>query len=528
MKNEIICPHCQKAFKVDDTAFAEILKQVRDSEFNAELHARIEDAVKLAVSETRSEAMVDVAKKEAEIAELTALKESAVKLAESNIKNELQADISKRDTEIAALHSKLKETEDEAKLVESRTKNTLQEDLSKKNEEISALQQKLETKDTEKELAVNLALKKIEKERDELSVKLKERDGEAKLVESQTKNAIQSDISKKDAEIAALQANLDAKETEKHLAITKAINNIEKERDELSSKLDSKDSEKKLLEVNLKDKYESELRLKDEQIAQYKDFKAKQSVKLLGESLEQHCEITFRQWQAGGGFRNLSFSKDNDSTTSGTKGDYIYRETDGLGNEILSIMFEMKNEAEDSTTKKKNEDHLKKLDQDRMKSDCEYAVLVSVLEADSELYSGITDVSSYSYDKMYVVRPQFFITIITILRNAALNSLKYKAELALIREQNIDITNFENDLHVFQSGFMKNVKDSSNKFKEAMDGIDTTIRKLENIKEALRLSNKHMLTAGNKVEDVSVRRLTKNNPTMAEKFANLETDHLDV
>ena len=330
-------------------------------------------------------------------------------------------------------------------------------------------------------------------------------------------------MAKKEAEIARLQSDLNGKETEKRLAITEAINTIEKERDELAGKLESKDSEKRLLEVNMRDKYESELKLKDEQIAQYKDFKAKQSVKLLGESLEQHCEIAFRQWQSTGAFRNVYFGKDNDATISGTKGDYIYRETDDLGNEILSVMFEMKNEADDSTTKKKNEDYFKKLNQDREKSSTEYAVLVSMLEADSELYTGITDVS-YAHDKMYVVRPQFFIAMITILRNAALNSLKYKAELALVREQNIDITNFENELQLFQSDFMRNVKNSGSKFKEAMDGIDKTIKQLENIKEALRLSNKHLLTAGNKVEDVSVKRLTKNNPTMAARFAELHDD----
>ncbi len=521
MSNEIICPHCKKAFKVDDTAFADILKQVRDNEFNTELHARIEDAVSLAVAKAENEAEKDLAKKEAEIAELRAAKESATKLAEANIKNELQADVAKRDAEIAALQSKLKEKEDEVKLVEVQTKNALQEDLSKRNEEISLLQQRLEAKEAEKKFAITEAVHSVEKERDELIAKLKEKDSEALLLESRTKNMLQDDIAKKEAEIARLQSSLEVKETEKRLAITETINSMEKERNELASKLESKDSEKKLLEVNLRDKYETELRLKDDQIAQYKDFKAKQSVKLLGESLEQHCEIAFRQWQATGAFRNVYFGKDNDTASSGTKGDYIYRETDDLGNEILSIMFEMKNEADDSTTKKKNEDHFKKLDQDREKSKTEYAVLVSMLEADSELYTGITDVS-YVYDKMYVIRPQFFMSIITILRNAALSSLRYKAELALVREQNIDITNFENELQMFQSDFMRNVKNSGVKFKEAMDGIDRTIKQLENIKEALRLSNKHLLTAGNKVEDVSVKRLTKNNPTMATKFAELK------
>ncbi len=523
MHNEIICPHCKKAFKVDDTAFAGILKQVRDSEFNTELHARIEDAVRLAVSEAKNEARVDASKKDAEIAKLAAEKESAVQLATATTKNELQADVAKRNAEIASLQSKLKEKEDEVRLVEAQTKNSLQEVLSKRSEEIAILQHKLETKESEKNTAITEAIHGVEKERNELIAKLRDRDNEVLLIESRTKNTLQEDIAKKETEIVRLQSDLNSKETEKRLAISEAINSIEKERDELAGKLESKDSQTKLLEVNLRDKYETELRLKDDQIAQYKDFKAKQSVKLLGESLEQHCEIAFRQWQATGAFRNVSFGKDNDTTATGTKGDYIYRETDELGNEILSIMFEMKNEADDSTTKKKNEDYFKKLDQDRIKSGCEYAVLITVLDADSELYTGITDVS-YVHDKMYVVRPQFFMPMITILRNAALNSLRYKAELALVREQNIDITNFENELQLFQSDFMKNVKNSGSKFKEAMDGIDKTIKQLENIKEALRLSNKHLLTAGNKVEDVSVKRLTKNNPTMAAKFAGLKVD----
>ena len=309
----------------------------------------------------------------------------------------------------------------------------------------------------------------------------------------------------KETEVIKLQAKLGAASADNKLAIIEAVSKVEKERDEL-----------KALEFSLKERHVAELKLKDEQIAQYKDFKSKQSVKLLGESLEQHCNIVFRQWQSAGAFRNVYFEKDNDAST-GSKGDYIYHETDEAGNEILSIMFDMKNEADDTAEKKKNEDYFKKLDKDRIEKKCQYAVLVSVLEADNQLYTGITDVS-YAYDKMYVVRPQFFMSIITLLRNGALDSLKYKTELSLIRNQNIDITNFENDLQLFQDGFMRNVKDSSNKFQEAMDGIDTTIKKLENIKEALRLSNKHLLTAGSKVENVSVKRLTKNNPTMTAKF----------
>ena len=242
---------------------------------------------------------------------------------------------------------------------------------------------------------------------------------------------------------------------------------------------------------------------------------------MVGESLEQHCEIEFNKLRATA-FQNAYFEKDNDSTKTGSKGDYVYRETTNEGVEIISIMFEMKNEGDETATKKKNEDFFYELDKDRTEKKCEYAVLVSLLEAENELYNmGIVDVS-HRYPKMYVVRPQFFIPIITLLRNAAMNSLKYKTELAIVRSQNIDVTNFENDLQLFQEGFMKNVKDSSNKFQEAMDGIDVTIKKLESIKEALRLSNKHLLTAGSKVETVSVKRLTKNNPTMIAKFAELK------
>lgn len=365
-----------------------------------------------------------------------------------------------------------------------------------------------------------------------------------KLVEEKTKNALKDDLAKKDAKIAELKAekdialtqlksNKDAElselkskivsaETEKKLAVTEAVNKIEKERDKLANELKNKDIEKQLLESSLKDKYEIELKSKDEMIAHYKEMKAKLSTKMLGESLEQHCEIEFNRLRAAA-FPNAYFEKDNDTKT-GSKGDYIYREMDQSGNEIISIMFEMKNEQDETTTKKKNEEFLRELDKDRTEKKCEFAVLVSLLEADNDLYNtGIVDVS-HRYPKMYVIRPQFFIPILTLLRNASLGSLKYKIELALVKSQNIDITNFESELHLFQDSFMKNVKDSSSKFQEAIDGIDGTIKKLEAVKEALRLSNKHLLTAGSKVESVSVKRLTKDNPTMEAKFAELNKD----
>lgn len=486
--NEIKCPHCGKTFKVDESSFADILKQVRDSEFDKALHEQVENALKIANLE-----------------------------AQSSLKQETTL----KDIEISDLKAKLREKDDEVKLVESQTKNVLQEDLAKKNSEIAALQQKLEGKETEKQLAVTEALSKIEKERDDLIAQLRSKEEEAKLIESETKNTLQEDISKKNAEIATLQAKLEAKETEKRLAITEAINKIERERDELSGKLESKDSEKKLLEVSLKDKYETELKSKDEMIAYYKDMKARLSTKMVGETLEQHCEIEFEKLRATG-FKNAVFGKDNDST-SGSKGDYIYREYDDQGNEIISIMFEMKNEGDETATKKKNDDFLKELDKDRSEKKCEYAVLVTLLEAENELYNtGIVDVS-HKFEKMYVVRPQFFIPIITILRNAALNSMQYKSELALIRSQNIDITNFENDLETFKEGFSRNYELAGRKFSSAIQDIDKTISLLQRTKEELLSSDNNLRLANNKIQDVTVKRLTRDNPTMAEKFSDLNS-----
>ena len=352
----------------------------------------------------------------------------------------------------------------------------------------------------------------------ELHVRL---ENAVKLAEAVKERQLVEALATKNTELGELKSKITNNETEKKLAVTQAVNLVEKERDELRGKLQNKDQELKLREVALKEKYESELKSKDELIERYKDLKLKLSTKMVGESLEQHCEIEFNKLRATA-FQNAYFEKDNDSTKTGSKGDYVYRETTNEGVEIISIMFEMKNEGDETATKKKNEDFFYELDKDRTEKKCEYAVLVSLLEAENELYNmGIVDVS-HRYPKMYVVRPQFFIPIITLLRNAAMNSLKYKTELAIVRSQNIDVTNFENDLQLFQEGFMKNVKDSSNKFQEAMDGIDVTIKKLESIKEALRLSNKHLLTAGSKVETVSVKRLTKNNPTMIAKFAELK------
>ncbi|MDP3444176.1 MAG: DUF2130 domain-containing protein [Ignavibacteria bacterium] len=412
--NEIICPNCKKAFKIDEAGFADILKQVRDHEFNNELLERVEM--------------------------LRVEKENAVKLAQANVKNELQAEAARKDAEIAELKSQK-----------------------------------------------NLALAQLE--------------------------------SKKDAELAELKAKLQSIETANRLAVNEAVGKIEKQRDELAGELKNKDVEKQLLESSLKDKYETELKTKDEMIAYYKDMKAKLSTKMVGETLEQHCETEFNKLRATG-FQNAYFEKDNDAKT-GSKGDYIYRETDIADNEVISIMFEMKNEGDETATKKKNEDFLRELDKDRKEKGCEYAVLVTLLESDSELYNtGIVDMS-HRYPKLYIVRPQFFIPIITILRNAALNSMKYKSELALVKAQNVDITNFEDQLNDFRDSFGRNFRLASEKFKTAIESIDKSIVQLQKTKENLLRSEDNLRIANGKADDLTIKRLTRGNPTMSAKFADL-------
>lgn len=420
--NEIICPNCKKAFKVDETGFADILKQVRDHQFEEELQTRL-----------------NLADKE---------KESAVKLAEANVRNSLQEQLAKKDKELTEL--------------------TAQKDI-------------------------------------ELSQKL----------------------SQKENEFLQLKAKLDNAEVEKKLAITEATQKVEKERDDLANVVKIKDTEKQLLEKSISEKYSAELKEKDaiikhkdEEIALRKDMKLKLSTKMVGETLEQHCETEFNKLRATA-FQRAYFEKDNDSK-SGSKGDFIYRETDEAGNEIISIMFEMKNEGDETATKKRNEDFLKELDKDRTEKKCEYGVLVSLLEAESEYYnSGIVDVS-HKYSKMYVIRPQFFIPIITLLRNAAMNSLQYKAELALVKNQNMDITDFEEKITTFKEGFARNYDLASRKFKTAIEEIDKTIDHLQKTKEALLSSDNNLRLANQKAEDLTIKKLTQGNPTMKAKFDELK------
>lgn len=372
------------------------------------------------------------------------------------------------------------------------------------------------------EKANNALEKKVaekEKELKELNNKIANFANEKEILKKDTERAMLDQISEKEKKIVELGSKLQALESNKKLELIESSTIKEKEIADLKAKLQLREKEAELEKNSIKEKYEIEIKQKDETIAFYKDFKAKQSTKMIGESLEQHCEIEFNRLRMTA-FQNAEFGKDNDAKT-GSKGDYIYREYDKSGTEIISIMFEMKNEGDETATKKKNEHFFKELDKDRNEKKCEYAILVSMLEADNELYNnGIVDVS-YAYDKMYVIRPQFFIPIITLLRNAAMNSLKYKQEVALMREQNIDITNFEEDLNAFKEGFARNYDLASRKFKVAIDEIDKTITHLQKTKDALLSSENNLRLANNKADDLTVKKLVRGNPTMKDKFENL-------
>lgn len=381
--------------------------------------------------------------------------------------------------------------------------------------------------------------KEFEKEIREREAQFRqEKQAAEELARTKTEQKLSGQISSQETRIRELETRLQAEKDARDLEIQKAA--AEKERElaqriaakdqelaerdariqKLRSQMDSEEKESQLKEQSLKEKYEEQLKMKDELVAYYKDFKARQSTKMVGESLEIHCETEFNKLRATG-FQHAYFEKDNDAR-SGSKGDYIYRETDSEGVEFISIMFEMKNEMDETATKKKNEDFLKELDKDRREKNCEYAVLVSLLEPDSELYNqGIVDMS-HRYPKMYVIRPQFFIPIITILRNAATNALDYRRQLEVVRNQNIDISHFEEDMNDFKEKFARNFRIASERFQKAIDEIDKTIDHLQKTKEALLSSENNLRLANNKAEDLTIKRLTRKNPTMAAKFAELE------
>ena len=423
--HEISCPHCNKAFQIDEAGYASILKQVRDETFESEIADRLQ-------------------------------------LAEDDKRNAVE-------------------------LAESKAANAAQDDAVKKDNEIQQLRAQLDSVATKQELAVTKAVTDLK--------------------------------SKRDVEVAELKAVIASRDTSEALAIAQAVGTVEKQRDQLQADLKLAKAEEEIKASALKDKYEKQIQDRDEAIERLKDMKARLSTKMLGETLEQHCEIQFNQLRATA-FPGAYFEKDNDAS-SGSKGDYIFRDADDSDTEIVSVMFEMKNESDTTATKKKNEDFLKELDKDRNEKGCEYAVLVSLLESDSELYnSGIVDVS-HRYPKMYVIRPQFFIPIITLLRNAAMGALEYKQELALVREQSIDVTNFEDDLDKFKTAFSKNYDIASRKFTTAIAEIDKSIDHLQKTKDALLSTDRNLRLANDKAQDVTIKKLTRNNPTMTKQFSDL-------
>lgn len=419
--NEIVCPHCQKAFKIDDAGYSDILKQVRDTDFEKQLHDRLE-----------------IAERE---------KASAVELETTRLSMDLQREAAGKDAEIKQLTERLKAGEVAQKL------------------------------------------------------------------------AVSEATSPKEAEIAELKARLANLEIGQKLAIAEAVDVVRRERDEFKNGVEKAALEKEISEKSLKERFEIHLKDRDDAIERLRDMKARLSTKMVGETLEQHCDTEFNRIRATA-FPRAYFEKDNDAR-SGSKGDFIFRDFDEGGTEFVSIMFDMKNESDVSTTRSRNEDFLGKVDRDRMEKGCEYAILISLLEPNNELYNtGIVDVF-YRFPKMYVVRPQFFIPIITLLRNAALNTLEYKSELALVRSQNIDITNFEDELEQFKAGFGRNFDLASKRFQTAILEIDKSIDHLQKTKDALLGCDRNLRLANDKAQDVTVKRLTRGNPMMAAKFSEL-------
>lgn len=411
--------------------------------------------------------------------------------------------------------------ERETALLEEKAKNQLQESLYQKDKAIETLEHQLTDLENQQEIKLAQAIFEKDQEITDLTFKIKQFDTEKSLLIKDNERSLSEQLAKKDAQLQEMQAQIDKWQLEQENKLQSSVSAIEKERDALQNQLQLQEKEQALSLSEVKNQYEAQLKAANEQVEFYKNFKAQQSTKAIGESLEIYAETEFNKVRQIA-FPNAYFEKDNQVSSRGSKGDFIYRETNDNGIEILSIMFEMKNEADNTQKKHKNEDFFKELDKDRREKNCEYAVLVTMLEADNDYYNtGIVDVS-HKYDKMYVVRPQFFIQLIGILRNAALNALQYKQELALMREQNIDITHFEEDLDVFKTAFAKNYNSASKNFQKAIDEIDKAIKRLEAVKAALTTSENQLRLANNKLEDVSVKKLTRKNPTMRAKFEELK------
>ena len=507
--NEIKCPHCGEVFKVDASGYADIVKQVRDAEFSRDLDERVkavqrEGEQALELERSRSTAALQEAESQRN-AQLVEQKNAAAQ--------QLAQEVAKRDAELAELRAKLEGAAAERESASQRAAVEARANAQKENAE-------------------------LQREIDSLRAQLGRKDDEAKLAESAARNAAQNDLAARDAQIAELQARLAAADKAQEMALAAAAaesqreldaarSAAERERDEARAKLTSELAVRDSREEQAKAAHELELaqakrasddliRYKDEEIERLKDMKVRLSTKMVGESLEQHCETEFNRLRMTA-FPNAYFEKDNDAS-EGTKGDFIFRECDASGNEVISIMFEMKNENDETATKHKNEDFFKKLDHDRRQKGCEYAVLCTLLEPESELYNaGIVDVS-YRYEKMYVIRPQFFIPMITLLRNAAMGSLRYKQELAEYKQQNIDVTNFEAKMEKFKNDFGRNYELASRKFQTAIEEIDKTISHLQKTKEALLSSENNLRLANKKADDLTIRKLTWGNKTMKAAF----------
>lgn len=534
--NEIKCPHCGKVFQVDERGFADILRQVRTAEFDKEIAQREgmlqeqnAQAVKLAVAKAQQDAQAKTAQRDARIAELeTRLaaekreREQAEKSSQLEHANELEAALAKKQAEIVQLQADVKKLsadhDAQNRIAKAEHERLLSDATAQRDAEIAALRQQLSSQES--------AFKQqLESQVQQYSQKIAADKAESARVAAEESAKLQQTIV---AQKQRLESQTQQFRAEKELAVSEARAVAERQRDELAAQVKLQEAQAAQEQAALREKMTNELaakdeliKYKDEEIARVKEMKARLSTKMVGESLERHCETEFNKIRATA-FPHAYFEKDND-VVDGTKGDFVFRETDpATGEEVVSIMFEMKNENDETRTKHKNEDFFAKLDSDRKKKGCEYAVLCTMLEPENELYNeGIVDVS-YRYEKMYVIRPQFFIPIISILRNAALSALQYKTELAEVRNQNIDITNFENSMEDFKTKFARNYDLASRKFQTAIDEIDKTIDHLQKTKEALLGSERNLRLANDKAQDLTIKKLTRKNPTMKAKFAALK------
>lgn len=534
--NEIKCPHCGKVFQVDERGFADILRQVRTAEFDKEIAQREgmlqeqnAQAVKLAVAKAQQDAQAETAQRDARISELeTRLaaekreREQAEKSSQIEHANELEAALAKKQAEIVQLQADVKKLsadhDAQNRIAKAEHERLLSDATAQRDAEIAALRQQLSSQES--------AFKQqLESQVQQYSQKIAADKAESARVAAEESAKLQQTIV---AQKQRLESQTQQFRAEKELAVSEARAVAERQRDELAAQVKLQEARAAQEQAALREKMTNELaakdeliKYKDEEIARVKEMKARLSTKMVGESLERHCETEFNKIRATA-FPHAYFEKDND-VVDGTKGDFVFRETDpATGEEVVSIMFEMKNENEETRTKHKNEDFFAKLDSDRKKKGCEYAVLCTMLEPENELYNeGIVDVS-YRYEKMYVIRPQFFIPIISILRNAALSALQYKTELAEVRNQNIDITNFENSMEDFKTKFARNYDLASRKFQTAIDEIDKTIDHLQKTKEALLGSERNLRLANDKAQDLTIKKLTRKNPTMKAKFDALK------